>query len=201
MTAAGELPGFPAGPGPLDVAVAATGVVLRRARRRDLPFLREVHAASRAAELAAVPWPAAMLAAFLDDQFALQHRAWVGGYPAAEYLIVQRRGEPIGRCYVDFEPDATRGGDALLIDIALVPAERDQGIGSAVLAGLLRHGDRRGQAMQLHVLHANPGALRLYRRAGFVIEDDDGVRLHMRRPPRPAAQGTPEPARPRYGLS
>ncbi|MGQ4582317.1 GNAT family N-acetyltransferase [Lysobacter sp. F60174L2] len=187
MEAAGpalaEFPAHAAGA----AAALARGLRLRAATGGDLPFLRGLYASTRAAELARVPWTEAMRAAFLGDQFALQHRHWLGSYPQAGYLVMEHDGVPVGRCYVDFGW-AVRD-DALLIDLALLPAAQGRGMGAAVLGHLLQRCERRGQAMVLHVLRANTGAQRLYRRFGFVTESDDGMRLRMRRPP-----GVAEPA-------
>lgn len=185
--AGAALPDFPAHAGNSGAAVLAPGLHLRHATNRDAAFLRALYATTRAEELAAVSWPPEMRATFLDDQFALQHRHWLNCYPQADYLIVERQGMPAGRCYVDFTCTAARDGDALLIDLSLLPAARGQGLGSALLASLLRQCDLRGQAMLLHVLHANPDALRLYRRFGFTAEADDGLRLRLRRPAAVAA--------------
>lgn len=170
------------------------GVCLRAADMQDIAFLQALYASTRAEELAATPWPAAMRQAFVDQQFALQHRHWLASYPHAEYLVVERDGRAIGRCYVDFG-DATAGAadeqpmgslpsadDALLVDIALMPEARGGGVGSVLLAHLLRCTDARRQGVALHVLHANPGAQRLYRRFGFVVDGEDGLRQRMRRP-------------------
>lgn len=181
------LPEFPEHAGNSDTAVSDPGMQLHHATNGDIAFLRALYATTRVEELAATPWSPEMRAAFLDDQFALQHRHWVNCYPQADYLVVERQGRPVGRCYVDFARTAARDGDALLIDLSLLPAARGQGVGSALLTSLLRQCDLRGQALLLHVLHANPGALRLYRRFGFADEHDDGMRLRLRRAAMPAA--------------
>src|SRR3546814_6955453 len=106
------LPDFPARAECTDATALAPSLCLRPATEADLPFLRELYAGTRTAELDAVPWPESMRAAFLGDQFALQHRHWLQCYPQAEYLIVERQGQQVGRCYVDFDRAALHG-DAL----------------------------------------------------------------------------------------
>ena len=63
--------------------------------------------------------------------------------------------------------------------IAVLPAHRGQGIGSALLHAMLRTLARHGwQRVALSVQKANP-ALRLYQRAGFTIAQDNGEELVM----------------------
>jgi ribosomal protein S18 acetylase RimI-like enzyme len=46
---------------------------------------------------------------------------------------------------------------------------RGQGLGAALLAAAIRHGRQHGSVLQLAVGAANPGAIRLYERAGFEV--------------------------------
>lgn len=63
--------------------------------------------------------------------------------------------------------------------IAVLPAHRGQGIGTALLHAMLRTLARHGwQRVALSVQKANP-ALRLYQRAGFTIVRDNGEELVM----------------------
>lgn len=63
--------------------------------------------------------------------------------------------------------------------IAVLPAHRGQGIGTALLHAMLRTLARHGwQRVALSVQKANP-ALRLYQRAGFTIAQDNGEELVM----------------------
>ena len=87
------------------------------------------------------------------------------------------------RLYVDRQPDEIR-----IIDIALLPAFRNAGIGSSILRDLLGEGDRTGKPVTIHVEKMNP-ALRLYQRLGFQEAGDVGVYWFMRYGP--AAGQTP----------
>ncbi|MBA0448024.1 GNAT family N-acetyltransferase [Stenotrophomonas maltophilia] len=152
------------------------GISVREAQDGDLPFLQQLYAESRAAELANVPWPDALRQAFLDNQFALQHLHYTRHYQPAHYLLVEQCGKPIGRLYLHCDEH-----EATLIDIALLDAVRGRGIGSA----LVRWVQCMARAVQLHsvVLHVaweNLAARRLYERLAFRTEGDTGSHLRMR---------------------
>ena len=66
-----------------------------------------------------------------------------------------------------------------LRDIELVAAERNRGIGGAVVDAVIAMAAARSQHVELNVLACNP-ARRLYARRGFRVVRDDGVRLRMR---------------------
>ncbi|MEG0182737.1 MAG: GNAT family N-acetyltransferase [Stenotrophomonas sp.] len=156
----------------------ATGTCWREAGDEDLPFFRQLYADTRAAELAAVPWPDALRQQFLDSQFALQHQHYTSHYQPAHYLLIADNGGAVGRLYVHHD-----GRVATIIDIALLDRARGRGIGSA----LLRHVQGKAldeglQAVVLHVQKGNDAALRLYQRLGFQTESDTGSHLLMRCP-------------------
>jgi len=66
-----------------------------------------------------------------------------------------------------------------LRDIELFAAERNRGIGSAVIGAVLSLARDSGRHVELLVLKCNP-ARRLYDRLGFRVIGDDGARLRMR---------------------
>ena len=66
-----------------------------------------------------------------------------------------------------------------LRDIELVAAERNRGLGTAILRAVLELAREEGRAVELIVLKCNP-AQRLYARLGFTVIGDDGARLTMR---------------------
>ena len=157
------------------------GLTLRAAGESDLPFLRDLYAESRAAELAPVPWPVPVKRAFCDSQFALQHRHYVArGFPAA-FLIVQLEGRSVGRLYLYWTSE-----DLHIADILLDAAVRGHGIGSTLLRWLRTAASGAGiGALSLRVEQHNDGACRLYRRLGFreAAGGHDGHRLMVWRWP------------------
>lgn len=152
----------------------------------DEDFLVAVYATTRAEELAPVPWSDAQKAAFCRMQFDAQHRYYQEHYAAASFDVIQVGGEPAGRLYVDRGPDEFR-----VIDIALLPAYRNAGIGSAILKDVLAEADRAGKPVTIHVEKMNP-ALRLYYRLGFREAGDAGVYWLLRREPGTWESGTME---------
>ena len=145
------------------------GIAFRPVADSDHPFLRDLYAHVRAAELAPVPWPEAAKRAFLDEQFALQHQHYVRNYPGAELLLIEHIDRPIGRIYVYRTEREIR-----LMDIALIDSERGRGVGTALLAELMDEARATNRELTLHVEPDNP-AQRLYRRLGFGLIEQRGV--------------------------
>src|SRR5215471_16968173 len=146
---------------------------LRAASSEDEPFLHAVYASTRADELALVDWDDAQKAAFVDMQFTAQHRHYHEHYADATFDVVLCDGEPAGRLYVARWPAEIR-----IIDIALLPAYRNRGIGARLLEQLMAEAADAGKRVSIHVEHFNP-ALRLYTRLGFQPIADRGVNLLM----------------------
>lgn len=141
----------------------------RDIRPEDEPFLREVYAGTRAAEMALLNWSDEQKAAFVHMQFNAQHQYYVSTFPAARFQIVLRNGEPVGRLYVDRRADEIR-----IIDVALLPACCGQGIGTLLIRGVQSEALATGRPVRIHVEVDNP-AMRLYRRLGFRVIEDKGL--------------------------
>ena len=154
-------------------AAAGLGLACRPMTDGDLPFVAALFASTRADEVAATGWPEAMQAAFLDQQHQAQYRHYRDTYPAADWLIVEREGEPIGRLYL-----ADQGHELLLIDISLLPESRRAGYGRALIGDVQAHARATGRAVSLHVERTNP-AQRLYERLGFRTVGEEAIYRHM----------------------
>ena len=152
-------------------------ISLRPASTGDEGFLRQVYAESRREELDQVAWPEGAREEFLRTQFDAQAAHYLQYYPGAEYLIIERDAEAIGRLYIRRGP-----GDIRIMDIALLPAARGQKIGTSILQDILDEGQAARKLVSIHVEKFNP-ALRLYERLGFQIETEHGVYWLLRRPP------------------
>lgn len=135
----------------------------------DLPFLFTLYASTREDELAQVDWSVEQTTAFLQMQFEAQHLYYHEQYPDAEYLVVQQDGIDIGRIYLHRRIDELR-----LIDIALLPQTRNQGLGANLLMDLLDDAQASALPVRIHVETYNP-AMRLYLRLGFQPVADRGV--------------------------
>lgn len=144
-------------------------ISFRPIRPEDHDFLRRLYASTREEELAQVTeWSAEQKQAFLAQQFEAQHHHYQKYYPEASFDLVLDGEEPIGRLYVSRWEREIR-----LVDVALVPAARGRGIGTALLRDLLAEGERTGKTVSIHVERFNP-ALRLYRRLGFREIEEKG---------------------------
>jgi ribosomal protein S18 acetylase RimI-like enzyme len=153
---------------------AAAGLTFRRLADADLAFLARVYASTRTEELAATPLTEEVKAAFLADQFRLQHVHYQKYYPNADWLVTAHGADDIGRLYIERWPTQHR-----IIDIAFLPEQRGKGFGEALLRDLLDEAAACGKAVTIHVEKFNP-AMRLYRRLGFATEEDKGVYDLMR---------------------
>jgi ribosomal protein S18 acetylase RimI-like enzyme len=153
---------------------ADAGMSFRRITDADLPFLAAIYASTRTGELALTGWSGQQQAAFLHQQFHAQHTHYQRYYPQADWLVFMRESEDIGRLYIERWPTQHR-----IIDIALLPAHRGRGLGTALLRDLMDEATVAGKAVSIHVEKNNP-AMQLYRRLGFRTVEDKGVYDLMR---------------------
>jgi ribosomal protein S18 acetylase RimI-like enzyme len=152
------------------------GIEVRPSEAADRDFLLSVFGSTRDDELALIPWTEADKTAFVVSQFDAQDSYYRQIYSDAEFLVVLADGERVGRLYLAGIEDALR-----VIDIALLPAHRRHGIGSALMSSITAIADREGRSVTLHVEPWNP-AKHLYERLGFVSEGARGIYEFMRRP-------------------
>jgi len=161
------------------VAVTCDRITLRPITSEDEPFLFRVYASTREEELSVVPWSEAQKAAFLQMQFQAQHAFYAENYTRAQFDVILLDDVPAGRLYVD-----RREHEIRIVDIALLPDYRRQGIGTLLLQEILTEGTSRGVPVTIHVEMNNP-ALRLYQRLGFRHVADHGLYYLMQWQPLP----------------
>ncbi len=144
---------------------------LRAIRAEDREFLFRVYASTRADELALTDWDETQKQTFLAQQFKAQHHHYQTYYQGARFDLIVLDGEPVGRLYVARWKEEIR-----IMDIALLPAFRNQGVGGGLLRDLLAEATTTNRRLTIHVERYNP-ALRLYQRLGFAPVGETGVYL------------------------
>jgi ribosomal protein S18 acetylase RimI-like enzyme len=153
--------------------LVTTAHTRRAATPEDREFLLDLYATTRTAELDLLSWTSAERAAFVQMQYDAQGAAYGQQSVEGRVDVVEVAGRPAGRLYLDHRPT-----DVRIVDIALLPEQRGQGIGSALLREVVSEAAASGRTVSLHVERGNP-ARALYRRLGFVELEDDGLRLLM----------------------
>ncbi|MGH8611495.1 MAG: GNAT family N-acetyltransferase, partial [Gammaproteobacteria bacterium] len=122
----------------------------------DQAFLLEVYASTRREELALTDWDEDKKARFLQMQFTAQHQYYQDYYTETDFLIILLDDLPVGRLYLGRWPSEIR-----IVDLALLPAHRNAGIGTRILQAILAEATLAGKAVRIHVEKLNP-ALHLY---------------------------------------
>ena len=160
---------------------------LRLATPADKDWQLAIYASTRAEELALAGWPASQCEAFVRQQHQAQQIHYTRHYPLSVCHLILVQGEQVaGRLWLDERDDCLH-----ILDIALLPAWRGQGLGTRCLQALAKQAAAAGRALSIQVEIHNP-ARRLYQRLGFVADGEpQGLHQCMRRPA-PARQSQPE---------
>jgi ribosomal protein S18 acetylase RimI-like enzyme len=148
-------------------------VTFRRAAPEDDPFLLELYGSTRQDELALTNWDPVQREAFLGMQFGAQQAHYRKHYPEGEHLVILIEGEPVGRLYV-----ANVDIEVRILDITILPAHRNSGIGTPVVKELMREAEGLGKPLTIYVEGYNP-SLGLFERLGFVKTGEHGYSFLM----------------------
>jgi GNAT superfamily N-acetyltransferase len=149
-------------------------VELRPVTAADDEFLISVYAATRAEELAQVPWSDEQKAAFLRWQFGLQRNEYEATYPNQEHSVILVDDQPAGRIWVSRGDDQVR-----LLDIALLDEFQNRGVGTVLLRHLIDETSRANKPLRHMVFVLNADAKRFYERLGFEVIEEVGAYHHM----------------------
>lgn len=145
----------------------ATGWLLRSAEQGDIEAIADLRAVVMRPDLERLGrYDAQRVRQRFRDSFVPGHTS-----------VVEAEGV-LGGC-VTFRP---ADGGLWLEHFYLAPHLQGRGLGSAVLASLLRRADAEGLPVRLDVLQGSP-ARRLYERHGFAVESEDPVDVFMLRHP------------------
>ncbi len=134
----------------------------RPVQATDEPFLFELFAATKGAEMSAWGLPPPQMAQLLQMQYHAQRRSYEAQYPGADHRILLKGDEPIGRVWVSRSPH-----EIVLVDIALLPQFRGTGAGTRLIQALQAEAAEACVPLRLQVAANNPRAAQLYERLGF----------------------------------
>lgn len=157
-------------------SLARQGIALRPEQDSDAPFLLALYGSTREAELAQVDWSEAQKQAFIQMQFGAQRQHYRNVLEDVGFDLILKDGVPKGRLY-----SQERVTQLHIVDIALMPDLRGQGVGGKLLEAIGYHAAQAGKAIGIFVEHQNP-ARHLYDRLGFEAIRDTGIYLEMERP-------------------
>ena len=128
----------------------------------DADFRYRLFCDSRLPEWYRVELPPEVRAQLMRHQFAAQTMTYRQRFPAARHDIIWLADERIGRIVVN------RPGDQVhIVDHAIVPALRNQGIGTTIMRALMDEAATASLPVRLKVASSNDPSLRLYLRLGF----------------------------------
>ena len=134
---------------------------MRPADDDDRPFLDQLYLTTRWEEVLAWGLPPQAAQLFLKAQASTQRRAYALQFPSAEHRVLLMAGCPVGRLIVSDEPEGQR-----IVDLAVMPAVRRQGLASWAIRDVLDRARHRRRPVHLHASVDNP-ARSLYERLGF----------------------------------
>jgi ribosomal protein S18 acetylase RimI-like enzyme len=139
----------------------------------DEPLLYATFASTRTGEMALTGWNAEQQESFLRQQYEAQRRSYLMQLPEAEYFVIRCGESGMGRLIVDRREQTIH-----IVDIAVLPEFRGRGIGSTLMAALIKEAAESAKAVTLHVERFNP-ALGWYERLGFTVMNTGPIYLEM----------------------
>jgi GNAT superfamily N-acetyltransferase len=148
-------------------------VTLRTEAEADIPFLLQLYADSRAAELAVVPWTIEQKQQFLESQFMLQRTHYYKHYQGARFELILLEGIPVGRLYVHVDIEIR------VMDIIVSQPYQKQGIAKWCFEQLFQEAKQTGFDMTLYV-EAHNFAKTWYSRLGFIELEDKAAGAYVK---------------------
>jgi ribosomal protein S18 acetylase RimI-like enzyme len=146
----------------IDIPSAHGVLRLRPEEPADEDFRYQLFCDSRLPEWYQVELAPDVREQLMRHQFTAQTMTYRARFPNARHDIIELGIERIGRIVVN------RPGDQVhIVDHAIVPERRNQGIGTAIMRTLMDEAARADMPVRLKVASSNDPSLRLYLRLGF----------------------------------
>ena len=155
-------------------------LTLRPVHAADAAFLRHLYFQVHRGDFNLTD--SAQLDSILNLQFSARRQHYLLQFPNARHFIVVFNTDAVGQLRMERTAQELR-----LIDISILPAHQNRGIGTELLGRLQKEATEAHLPLRLSVLHSNLRALRLYESLGFGVIDSAAPYISLEW--RPAAYG------------
>lgn len=158
-------------------------ISLRPVAAEDQGFLLELYKSSRGDDLRKLGWSENEIGHFLEKQHEAQRTFEKRDYAQAVDEVILFSDQRVGRLLVDYGSDEIR-----CLDISLLPAFRNQGLGTYLIRRLQKEAADRQKTLRLQVIRFNRAA-NLFERLDFATASETGTHFQMEwKPPESEAQ-------------
>ncbi len=148
-------------------------ILLKKRTENDSEFFMRLFAEIKSSELRLDTWPEPIRTQMIRMQFNAYERCMNTEFPNnIDYLILYQS-EKAGRLQLNNDEMGIR-----IINISLVPAYRNKGIGAKIISDLMLEANQKNKQVLLDVDKINR-ALNLYSRLGFKIVQENEIRYSM----------------------
>jgi GNAT superfamily N-acetyltransferase len=148
-------------------------IALRPVTSGDEALLLQIYKSSRGDDLRGLGWAEDRIDEFLGMQYEAQQKFYESEYKGAVDEIILWQGRTAGRLVVE-----RREHEIRFIDLSLLRADRNHGIGTFLIRQLQDEATRERKPLRLQVIRFNR-AVNLLERSGFVRTSETGTHFQM----------------------
>ena len=154
-------------------APSPESITTRSTKPEDQSFLAELYQSSRGDDLRGLGWDEERIGEFLGMQYEAQRNFYDSDYPEAVDELILLEDKPIGRLLTE-----SRQHEIRCIDLSLLPAHRERGLGTGIIQELKERARRENKPLRLQVIRFSR-AVNLFDRLGFVRTSETGTHFQM----------------------
>jgi GNAT superfamily N-acetyltransferase len=157
----------------MTAAASPDSISSRPVASGDEDLLLDIYKSSRGDDLRGLGWAEDRISQFLGMQYEAQQKFYESEYKRASDEIILWDEEPAGRLIVE-----RREHEIRFIEVALLPAHRNHGVGSFLIRLLQDEARRERKPLRLQIFRFNR-AVNLLERSGFVRTSETGTHFQM----------------------
>lgn len=149
-------------------------IQLKRKDTSDSEFLSKLFGEIKIAELHADGWQEQMKNQLMAIQYDAYEQMIKNEYPNADDFVIMVDSEKAGRLHLNNEEGSIR-----ILNISILPAFHNLGIGSKIIKDLLVEADLKNKPVYLEVDKVN-AAFNLYKKLGFEVYQHNEIKYSMK---------------------